>query len=215
MSIVFLHGFLGNAADWDEVRRFIPDSLSLHLPGHGGVPFIEDIFSYLRDSLPPNPHLIGYSMGGRIALQYADKFPVASLTLISTHLGLKSEEEKKKRRESDQKIAQELIEMPIDQFLKRWYDQPLFRSLKNRRDLLSLRKTQNPQELAKALCAFSLGRQSDYSGGLPENTRIILGEWDDAYRKQYEHIPHELVLNSGHAIHLEQPDALARLLCKK
>jgi 2-succinyl-6-hydroxy-2,4-cyclohexadiene-1-carboxylate synthase len=67
--IVFLHGFLGQKSDWDQVIEWLPHPcIAFDLPGHGSSSIDFDLFSQL-DKLPPF-HLVGYSMGGRIARQY-------------------------------------------------------------------------------------------------------------------------------------------------
>lgn len=212
MHLLFLHGFLGNRTDWDEVMQQLPfDCSAVDLPGHGEAPFSSD----LKALLPTFPvHLVGYSMGGRIALQLAEKYPekILSLTLLSAHLGLKEAEEKKKRLQKDQALSKEILESPIDQFLSRWYDQPLFRTLTLRRDLKKMRQKQNQVGLAQALSAFSLGLQENYSDRLPPLTHLLVGEFDEAYRSHYQNLPHTVIPNAGHAIHLEEPKAVADYL---
>ncbi len=84
IPLVFLHGFLGNSADWEAVLSYLPDCpcFGVDLPGHGSSPF-----STTFDFDPPAPkfHLIGYSMGGRLALQYALRYPdrIAGLAIAS------------------------------------------------------------------------------------------------------------------------------------
>jgi 2-succinyl-6-hydroxy-2,4-cyclohexadiene-1-carboxylate synthase len=212
MSFLFLHGFLGGKEDWSEVIQHLPFSCHpFDLPGHGQTPFTPDFISYF-DAVSKQYapfHLVGYSMGGRLALQFAKNFPVASLTLISTHLGLKTAEERKQRLEHDRKLAKEILELPIDEFLTRWYDQPLFKSLMGKVDIKAMRQRQNREGISKAIEAYSLGHQDDYSDSLPPNTHLLAGELDEAYRHRGTLIP-----DAGHAIHLEQPLAVAEFLKK-
>ena len=128
VPIVFLHGFLGRSEDWLEVCASLPPCrcIGIDLPGHGDSPFEPDFTIDL-----PQFHLVGYSMGGRIALQkFKDK--ALTLTLLSTHPGLKDAEERDARRESDAVWAKKLLHLPIDEFLKQWYDQPIFKPFINR-----------------------------------------------------------------------------------
>jgi len=211
-TLIFLHGFLGNALDWREVTAELPFTcLALNLPGHGNAPFTPNFCEYLRTEtqhLSPL-HLIGYSMGGRLALQFAALHPerINSLTLISAHLGLKSEQEN--RLVKDRALAQKLLSLPIDEFLAIWYDQPIFKTLVAKRDIRSMRKNQNPEHLSLALEAYSLGHQPDLSH-IP--ARLIVGEFDHDYRAHYQPFPHTIIPNAGHAVHLENPQALAGVL---
>ncbi len=198
--LVFLHGFLGKGSDWEAVCSYLPPCRIYcpDLPGHGNSPFTENFTLDLPD---PTFHLIGYSMGGRLAAAYAEKNPqrIASLTLLSTHPGLRTEEEKKKRWESDSRWAKLLFELPIDEFLARWYDQPVFKPYVPD---LTLRKKQNIAALVQSLLHNSLSKQPVY-----ELDQVLVGEYDEKFRALYKNPI--LVPKSGHMIHLENPQAVA------
>lgn len=204
LPLVFLHGFLGTAADWEGVCSYLPacNCIGFDLPGHGKSPFME---SFEIDI--PRFHLVGYSMGGRLALMYAANHPeqIESLTLMSAHPGLQTEEERKKRLEQDAAWAKLIFELPIDEFLLRWYHQPLFRTLKLD---LTLRKKQNTQGLATALMHYSLARQPRF-----EIDRVLVGEWDEKFRALYR--SPIVIRGAGHAVHLENPKAVAEEIGKK
>jgi 2-succinyl-6-hydroxy-2,4-cyclohexadiene-1-carboxylate synthase len=198
IPLVFLHGFLGSAADWDGVISHIPHRtcLALNLPG-------------TEKLLIPVPkfHLIGYSMGGRIALSYAKEYPhkIASLTLLSAHPGLQTEKERKERWESDQRWAKLLLELPIDEFLKQWYDQSIFKPF--RPDLTNRRK-QNVQALAASLLHYSLAKQPRY-----EVTECLVGERDEKFKALFP--DPILIKGAGHMVHLENPKQVAAEIMKR
>ena len=80
-TLVFLHGFLGTKEDWNEIISYLEpkyNCFALDLPGHGSTPYCEDweedIFEEIADFSTPI-HLIGYSMGGRVAMRLIDKYP--------------------------------------------------------------------------------------------------------------------------------------------
>lgn len=207
IPIVFFHGFLGCFSDWIPLTHYLLDfhCIGLDLPGHGGAPFLEEIEIDL-----PYFHLAGYSMGGRIAMQYAKKNPgkIASLQIISAHPGLKSEEEKKQRLINDKKWADLLLELPIDEFLLRWYDQAIFRPFLPD---LTMRKKQNISGLRSALLNYSLAKQERF-----EISTAYVGERDEKFKSLYKNPI--VIPNSGHMVHLENPKALSdqlkrRLLC--
>jgi len=211
-TLIFLHGFLGNHSDWNEVVKELPfPCLALDLPGHGKAPFTPNFCEYLLEETKHYVplHLIGYSMGGRLALQFAAFHPekINSLTLISAHLGLTSGQQN--RLEKDRALAQKLLSLPIDEFLTIWYDQPIFKTLVAKRDIRSMRMNQNPELLSRALEAYSLGHQPNLSH-IPAH--LIVGELDSDYRAHYQPFPHTIIPNAGHAVHLENPKALAGAL---
>jgi 2-succinyl-6-hydroxy-2,4-cyclohexadiene-1-carboxylate synthase len=203
IPFVFLHGFLGTALDWESVVSHLPfPSIGFDLPGHGHSPFVEDFVIDL-----PRFHLVGYSLGGRIALGYAKKHPeqVASLTLLSTHPGLTTDVEKVERFANDEKWAKLLLELPIDDFLNRWYDQSLFKPFKPE---FSMRKGHNIHNLAKAMLHYSLAKQPRY-----DVEEILVGVRDEKFRALCKRPI--LIENAGHAIHLENPKAVAQIIQQK
>ncbi len=199
MPTVFLHGFLGSPLDWEPLFQYIPRGIAITLPGHGNTPFTPE-----WDMPFPKAHLIGYSLGGRIAADFARKYPerVLSLTLLSTHPGLKTEEEKKLRLQKDAEWARLLCTVSMDEFLKQWYAQELFSTFKPN---FSLRKNHNPKELVKTLLHYSLAHQKAM-----DMKRVLVGEWDTKFRAL--HADGIVIERAGHQVHLENPQAVARHL---
>ncbi|MGB7977682.1 MAG: alpha/beta fold hydrolase [Chlamydiales bacterium] len=201
LPLVFLHGFLGTAEDWEPVCSFLPNRccIGLDLPGHGDSPFVEEWEIDI-----PRFHLIGYSMGGRIALGMAAKHPkqVVSLTLISTHPGLTTDEEKQARWKSDRHWADVLKTVPIDDFLQQWYNQGIFKGFKPD---FSMRRKQNIPGLAAALMHYSLAKQPFYT-----LEGVLVGERDEKFRSL--HKKGVVIPRSGHMIHLENPAEVAKIL---
>lgn len=195
IPLIFLHGFLGKSEDWLPICEHLPDCLciGIDLPGHGDSPFIPEV------RIPfPSFHLIGYSMGGRIALS----IEALSHTLLSVHPGLKSEEERLRRLKNDEMWAKLLLELPIDEFLERWYDQSIFKPF---RPNLIERRQQNIEGLAKAMLHFSLAHQKRF-----EVDQVLVGERDTKFRALYENPI--VVPNAGHMIHLENPKWVAEII---
>lgn len=201
IPIVFFHGFLGSALDWEPVCSFLPPvtCIAFDLPGHGASPFVEE---FIIDK--PRFHLVGYSMGGRIAVAYARRHPaqIASLTLLSTHPGLKTAKEKQSRFEIDSQWEQLLHQLSIDDFLSRWYDQPIFKPYCPD---LKMRREQNIPNLARALMHYSLSKQefTDLDG-------VLVGENDLKFRALFRNPI--VVPNAGHMVHLENPQFIAQML---
>lgn len=94
-ELVLLHGFGFNHAVWDKMLPALQANYTVHLidlPGHGGSDAIEmpdtvtDCVDQLLQVLPANAHVVGWSLGGLIALKYAHTYPdrVRTLSLVST-----------------------------------------------------------------------------------------------------------------------------------
>jgi pimeloyl-ACP methyl ester carboxylesterase len=108
---VFLHGFCENKSMWEGViQQFEGPKLSLDLPGFGARPLPEAqptlewwarfVHQYIQDESIDDPILIGHSMGGYIALEYARLYPssLSGLGLIHSHCFEDSEEKKEGRK---------------------------------------------------------------------------------------------------------------------
>lgn len=230
-GILLLHGFLGSGEDWkyyaDMLKSryacFMPD-----LPGHGATTALDDAprtfeniagqIAELAGKLQTRPfHLVGYSMGGRLALylalEYRELF--RSAVIISSSPGLKTVAERAMRRDSDSRLA-ESITGNFDSFLDKWYRLNLFEPLKNHSlfpEILERRRKNNPEALAAALRQMSTGQQPSLWQKLNKNKlpiEFFVGEKDTKYveigRQMVNLCPYsELVIfpGCGHTLHIE------------
>ena len=239
LPIVFLHGFTGDSRDWvDFAKRVVIDRpwVAIDLLGHGktGVPtsssrdfmreqvaILEAVFDYLDI---PSLMLLGYSMGGRMALAYTISLPkrVAGLILESASPGLKTEQERAGRRADDEKLATQILEFGIAAFIEKWENTSLFSSqkrlsleiLQHQRDI---RTSQKPIGLANSLLGMGTGSQPSLWPELHQVQAPLLllsGEYDNKFTQlavsmQYEihHAKHVMVKGAGHNVHLESPHA--------
>jgi 2-succinyl-6-hydroxy-2,4-cyclohexadiene-1-carboxylate synthase len=201
--LVFLHGFLGSAADWDPIMNRLHDRICLayNLPGHGGNPWTSEELTF-----PEQPfHLIGYSLGGRLAMRFALQYPerVLSLALLSAHYGLTTPEEKAQRLHADRIWADKLRMLPFDQFLQEWYTQKVFSSH-------MMRTTQPPEPLAQALLFWSLAHQPCYREQLrsfSKPLRILYGARDTKFKALYQDWPQGVEIpHVGHGLLFESPN---------
>lgn len=217
--LIFLHGFLGCKEDWRDFFPFFEQKyhcLAFDLPGHGETPYCEEIARVLREEINRvceiKPILVGYSMGGRIALSL--KETARSLVIISAHLGLKTEKEKEERKLIDQMWSRKLLTLPFEQFLSEWYAQPIFSSLP--RDLIKSRMNQNPQNLSQVLLQMSLANQP-HCEALPCPALFLHGEHDSKYKELYGALSLEATVRQiagcGHAAHLGDAAECSHLIC--
>lgn len=195
LKLIFLHGFLGAQEDWQEVISYLPDFRCLTL----SYPFI----------IPSDGILVGYSMGGRIAFNY----PHPKI-LISSHLGFTTKEEKDERRAWENRWLHRLKTEPFFKFLKAWYDQPLFSSLKALPQFPAIfnRRLQGTQK--EALHQFQSNLLSDQPYQIPSHVHFLCGTEDTKYVNLYKKLRLNplLVQGSCHACHLEQPKECANLI---
>jgi 2-succinyl-6-hydroxy-2,4-cyclohexadiene-1-carboxylate synthase len=236
--IVFLHGFMGNCHEFDTAISLSQHfyCLTVDLPGHGKTQVLDSDEYYtipntaqgiinLLDTLNISQcFLVGYSMGGRLALyltlHFPERFP--QVVLESASPGLASEIERLERVKCDNQIAQKLTRISHNQnkdfaaFLSTWYSQPIFGNIKNHPQfgqLITSRLENNPSQLAKSLRWMGTGTQPslwEQIKGLQQPILLLVGEYDhkflDINRKMVDiskFCQLKIIPNAAHNIHFE------------
>ncbi|MBI5091175.1 MAG: 2-succinyl-6-hydroxy-2,4-cyclohexadiene-1-carboxylate synthase [Candidatus Hydrogenedentes bacterium] len=242
-AILFLHGFLGAHDDWDEVvQRLAPvyRCVTIDLPGHGrsvGASCLDDygmvatadaVIEVADEAGLDHFSVVGYSMGGRIALYLATVFAMRldCLVLESASPGLKSTAEREARRARDAAWAETFESEELLIALEKWYGQPIFEQIKTdpvRFDaMLRRRLTNGPREVARALRALGTGSQSPLWNELAFHTMptlLVVGEHDAKFRAIAEEMTQRcpamrlgMVPGCGHNVHFEKPQEYTELL---
>ncbi len=234
-ALLFLHGFLGRGDDWLTIARTLSAThycLLPDLPGHGNHPphpplTFDTVTAGLAQLLAArqieSATLIGYSMGGRLALYFALKYPhlTRSLVLEGASPGLSSPAERQARATLDDERAGQLRRHGIEPFVAGWYRAGLFASLAARPNLLARATAQrhknNAHWVADVISALSPGRQPDLwprLGDVSVPALLLAGELDLKFsglcRQMARQMPHSqvaLLPQAGHNTHLEQPAA--------
>ncbi|AXF76470.1 2-succinyl-6-hydroxy-2,4-cyclohexadiene-1-carboxylate synthase [Erwinia tracheiphila] len=230
--LVWLHGFLGSGEDWRSVQADFDGwpQLSIDLPGHSGsgdqrAGDFDTLCTQLKATLAHHQvqryWLIGYSLGGRLALYYACRHAQAGLQGVvveGAHYGLASATAREQRLVHDRRWAAKFHHQPLKLTLEEWYQQSVFADLtvRQRDTLVSLRACHHPDALACALLAMSLARQPFL---LPELHRLprlhfLCGERDHKFRQLTEQasLPLTVVPDAGHNAHRANPSAFAAIL---
>ncbi len=243
--IVLLHGFTGAAAGWEDLAAILgetggPRVEALDLPGHGGTapaPSWEAAITAVAGALERHglgpAHLVGYSLGARLALAVALEAPgcVASLALVGGSPGLADPEERAARRAADEALAGTIEEAGLAAFIDRWMARPFFATQHDGPSRLGHRRLRRARAerlaggargYAAALRTLGQGSQPSYwdrLGELARPTLLVVGELDAKYlaigREMARRLPDarlETVARAGHAVHLEAPEAVARLV---
>jgi len=231
--IVFLHGFTGSHRSWDEVVSYLDCSVvALDLPGHGKSTFnkLDETYSEidwcndLNDVLKflnlEKITLCGYSMGGRLGIAFASRYPekIEKLILESSSLGIKDHNLRKERSMQDLRLCNE-IESDLPAFVSKWENNQLFinQEERNIKGFLKQRKYRllsNPIQLSKALESFSqgtLGYMDKMFSEFQFPVKIINGSDDSKYvfigkemLKINNKVIRKVIPDSGHNTHLEQ-----------
>lgn len=235
--VVFLHGLLGSRADWRTTQAYLSEYpfVLVDLPGHG-LSALESCADFKRccdqisDTLLTHlePHrpivLVGYSMGGRIAMSglahgYFSALNVQRLIVEGGNFGLQSEADKQQRWQHDRSWANRFRSERIEQVLSDWYQQPVFSSLNHeqRQKLVTKRSANLGPSVANMLEATSLSKQDYLLESLKETgvrTHYICGEKDNKFSQLAKRsgLSFSQVAGAGHNVHVEQPEAFAAIV---
>ncbi|MHC5614743.1 MAG: 2-succinyl-6-hydroxy-2,4-cyclohexadiene-1-carboxylate synthase [Nostoc sp.] len=235
--ILFLHGFMGNINEFDGAIKLLAEDfsyLTLDLPGHGKTqvlggdeyyriePTSQAIINLLDELKIDKCYLIGYSMGGRLALYLTLHFPEHFIKVIleSASPGLATEADRLERVRRDAQIARKLsrsiIKTDFVTFLSNWYSQPIFGSIKNHPEferLLENRLQNHLTELTKSLQFMGTGNQPSLWEKLKDNTTpllLVAGENDEKFRDINTEMANickiaqlKVISNTAHNIHFE------------
>lgn len=212
-ALVFFHGFLGSNEDWKEIidrlkEQFFCVTISLD--------HVAAVQQTLKKLSLHQPIYVGYSMGGRLALQLPAIHPCI---IMSAHFGLDTAEERLKRWHQDLQWIEKLKNEPIEHFVQQWYAQPLFDPLRKKqslfKEIVQKRVKQDPEYHATLLYNLSLSKQNKITYFHPQ-TLFLFGEDDWKYEEHYSRLPHNVlkqkIPNSGHVIHLENPEGCAKAI---
>lgn len=224
-EFVLYPGFLGQVSDFTALSHALG---SVHVIdpavsyGPASYKEISEIGPELLWSVPKKGKRIGigYSMGGRLLLQLAQKFPdhFDGLVFISTNPGLNSEKEKTSRIKSDLVWADKIQTQAWARFLEEWNLQPVFQGSSS--ELEREEKSYDKAALARQLVNWSLAKQQDFRFYLRVVSTPYLwitGERDRKFSEIAESIlPMDFlpIHGAGHRVHLDQPAELARVVLK-
>ncbi|MFC3884716.1 2-succinyl-6-hydroxy-2,4-cyclohexadiene-1-carboxylate synthase [Bacillus songklensis] len=242
--LLLLHGFTGSKETWEPFYgewEKTGQLISLDIIGHGETSSPQDVTRYGMESVVQDLRLLldelhieqinvlGYSMGGRLALSFAAMFPerVGKLILESASPGLKTVQERERRKQQDDALAQQILDNGISWFVDKWGNIPLFESQKQlpsgvQQSMREQRLKNDPIGLANSLRGMGTGMQPSWWGKLPflqMPTLLVTGEWDEKFcriAREMEnlmpHAKHETILNAGHAIHVEQREIFGKIV---
>src|SRR6266853_1926815 len=244
-TLILLHGFTGSAAAWGHQLDTLADYglriIALDLLGHGQSDAPDDPQRYTiercqQDILAGLQELgvskgqatiLGYSMGGRIALYTAFSGFFRALILESASPGLENPPEREQRRLSDEALAASIERDGVQAFIERWEKLPLFASQRTlpfeSREALHRQRLQNSATgLAQSLRGVGTGVQPSLYARLPTlhiPVLLIVGALDTKFtaiaQRMVQALPQSqlrIVPAAGHTVHLEQPQLFTSLV---
>lgn len=233
-AVVALHGFtlhggmFGGLAAATDAPIAAPD-----LPGHGrstitpvAMRTAVSAVATLLAALPEPPLLLGYSQGGRVALQVALTHPALAraLVLVSAGPGL-AEHERTARRIADEALANRIERIGVARFIDEWLTDPMTSTQTvapaDRAADRELRLENTAEGLAAALRGMGQATVPDSSAALTAlavPVVCIAGERDQKYAVAARSMARTrgerpvIVAGAGHNVILEAPGAVAAVI---
>jgi 2-succinyl-6-hydroxy-2,4-cyclohexadiene-1-carboxylate synthase len=242
--LLLLHGFTGSVRAWDHIRPAIFEVatvIAVDLIGHGRTASprdprrytldwaVKDMSTLLEALAIDRVDLLGYSMGGRVALEFAVREPhlLRSLILESASPGIEEAAERQSRIDADEQLAQRIVEQGVAAFVAEWERLPLLalapHVTETQRDRQHAQRLNNdPIGLANSLRGMGAGKQTPLwsrLGELQMPVQLIVGANDSRYvaiaQRMQPLLPIgalAMVAEAGHTVHLDQPDEFVRLV---
>lgn len=235
--LVLIHGLFGSLENLGAIARQLAENFcvySLDLPNHGRSPRVEnmslasmagDLLAWLDEQGLPQVHLLGHSLGGKVAMELALRHPerVKSLVVLDiapvsypphhndVFAGMFALEPQRlqSRSEADQKMQPHVPEAAVRSFLlKNLVREPEggFAWRMNlpviHRDYAQLIASNRADAIFNGNTLFIKGGNSDY---LQEKYR-------DQIMARFPKATIKIVPDTGHWLHAEKPDLVARLV---
>jgi len=230
-ELLILHGLFGTLDNWQTVAKALSENYcvyALDMRNHGRSPHSDefnyavmaaDIVEFISEKGLRSPHIIGHSMGGKVAMQlalyypdYLDKLVVVDIA-PKTYAGHHDEvfkamfaidvETLKSRAEAEEILNQYDLDWATKQFILKnlsisketsryeWrVNLPVIH--KNYAEILS---HNNQNRLYQGETLFVKGEKSNY---------ILLEEWS-LYQQQFPRAGLKTVSNAGHWVHADNP----------
>lgn len=240
--LVVLHGFTGNAESWRAFQKYWQahsQVIAIDLIGHGKTDCPDDVSKYTMEAMADalerifdeldieKADVLGYSMGGRLALTFALTYDTRVRTLIleSASPGLATEAERRKRREQDRKLADFIVENGIEAFVDYWENIPLFASQKRlsadvRLRIRKQRLANSVRGLCNSLLGMGTGSQPSWWDELHRiEACLVTGALDEKFchiaremQKRLRSAKWVCVEDAGHAVHVEKPQIFAKIV---
>jgi 2-succinyl-6-hydroxy-2,4-cyclohexadiene-1-carboxylate synthase len=207
-TLVFVPGFMQRGDAWAPVAQRLAER------------YPSVLLEQADDVPPPSAAVVGYSMGGRLALHAALAEPGRwhALALVGVSAGV---EDPTARRAADEELAAWMERSPIEDIVERWERQPVFATQPP--ELVAAQRagrlSHEPKRLAALLRNAGQGVMPPVWKRLPSLELPVLciaGALDETYvaagRRMASLLPRgtlRTIAGTGHAPQLEAPDAVA------
>lgn len=240
-ALLLLHGFTGTHNSFQSLLESLSTNftcIAVDMIGHGESDAPTDVEKYRMETVVEDLYALmisldfqrfsclGYSMGGRtaLALAVAHKMALSCLILESASPGIADDVERSLRRESDERLAQEILTGGIARFVAKWERIPLFSTQSEEVVLRErpIRLAQRSVGLAGSLVGMGTGAAIPLWTelcDLPMPILLITGGLDKKFtemnatmQQKMQNSRHIVLEKVGHNTHAENPIAYNQIV---
>src|SRR3954454_23174749 len=222
--LIFIPGFMQREEAWSGVASLLPERYPSTLLDHRA----HDLEGRLAEIAEAGEGavLVGYSLGGRLALHAALRDPsrYAALATVGASAGIEDGAARTARAEADERLAAWMEGRQIEDIVSVWERQPLFADQSDAlvEDQRAGRLAAEPLQLASVLRSAGQGALAPVWSELPRLELPVLavaGARDERYTEAAWRLAGavpsgtaRVVEHAGHAPQLQRPDAVSALL---
>jgi 2-succinyl-6-hydroxy-2,4-cyclohexadiene-1-carboxylate synthase len=224
--VIFVPGFMQRGDAWAPVAELLPESYSSVLLDHERHTLDGRLEEIVAATGEGPVALVGYSLGGRIALRAAVQHPerYSALVTVGAGAGIDDPGARTARSEADERMAAWMEVAPIEEIVAIWERQPLFADQSD--ELVDRQRegrlSHDPRDLAVLMRTAGQGAMEPFwfaLGRLDLPLLALSGVRDERYTAAARRVTREapnatarVVEEAGHAAHLQQPAEVARLI---
>lgn len=233
--VIILHGIFGISDNWVTIGRKLAEKFEVFIldqRNHGQSPhsdtfnyyaLVDDLFEFIEDHQIVNPILIGHSMGGKVAMNFALDNPSRVDQLIVVDISLRQYQ----ARQEHMDIIHAMLAINFDEVRSRKDVEDIIeKSVKSERVRLFIMKNLyrigqkrlawrlNVQSIYDNIENVFIGVESPYTFEKPalfikgEKSDYVLEQDFDAIQKKFPAARFSTIAAASHWVHADNPDAL-------
>lgn len=235
--VIILHGIFGISDNWVSIGRRLSEQFEVYIPdqrNHGQSPhsntfnyysLVDDLYEFIEDHQIINPILIGHSMGGKVAMNFALENPGKVDKMIIVDMSMREYP----ARQEHMEIIHAMREVDFDQVSSREeVDEIISRSVQSQRVRLFIMK--NLYRIGQSRLAWRLNIESIYNNienvfvavDSPytfEKPVLFVNGGSSDYVKKEDHQPilqkfpkavFKTIEGASHWVHADKPDELCK-----